>query len=268
MRLQKQSAYKYKGDLKYKYIIVLPPSLINDLNWGGGLELKAKIERGGIFIYPSKELNYDEFKSEIQELLRNSKVGIPWIKIKNKLNLSQTVPNNSWVRRLERDIGLKRRREGKTTYWYISTPENAPVVFTIGYEGKTPDEFIRILKQNGIEQLIDVRELALSRKNGFAKSSLRKMLKENNIVYKHFPDLGSPRDIRHRLWEEGNYAKFFEEYSIELSKPEAKESLKDLEGLAHVRNTVIMCFEKDYTKCHRSIIKKKLIEDGFKVIDL
>ena len=128
--------------------------------------------------------------------------------------------------------------------------------------------FISILKKHGIQQLIDVRELALSRKNGFAKSALSKFLRDNGIVYKHFPTLGSPSEIRHKLWQEGDYNKFFKEYSGALNREESQEHLTDLEGLAHVRRTVIMCFERDVDKCHRKIIKERLIKDGFKVVDI
>ena len=168
--------------------------------------------------------------------------------------------------KLEKDIGLKRRQEGKVVYWYID--KKGITIFTLGYEGRKLEELINVLKNHKIEQLIDVRELALSRKNGFAKSALKEALNQNGIIYKHFSELGSPRDLRHKLWNEGNYPEFFKEYSEWLSKPEAQEYLTDLEGLAHVRTTVIMCFEKDVNKCHRSIIKSRLIEDGFKVVDL
>ena len=48
------------------------------------------------------------------------------------------------------------------------------------------------LKKIGIEQLVDVREIPLSRKNGFAKNALKKALDNNGIIYKHLPELGSP----------------------------------------------------------------------------
>ena len=140
--------------------------------------------------------------------------------------------------------------------------------YTIGYEGKTPESFVETLKRNNIQQLIDVRELAASRKNGFSKSSLSRMLRDNGIIYKHFPQLGSPRDVRHKLYDDKNYREFFREYTKYLSEPETEEFLTDLEGLAQVRRTVIMCFEKDVNVCHRSIIKNRLIKDGFNVIDI
>lgn len=41
-------------------------------------------------------------------------------------------------------------------------------IFTIGYEGATQDQFIATLRQAGVEQVIDVRAVPMSRKPGFS----------------------------------------------------------------------------------------------------
>ena len=114
-----------------------------------------------------------------------------------------------------------------------------------------------------------MREIALrSRKNGFAKTALRKTLDDNGIVYKHLPELGSPSEIRHKLHEDGNYDQSFKEYTTYLDAEEPKKVLKNLSELAHMRKSVIMCFEYSVEKCHRRILKDRLIADGFGVVDL
>ena len=267
MKLQKQLSRKI-GKKEYpKWVVTIPPEDIERLGWEEGQSLGSAVSSEGLSIFKSDELTYEDFKNKVLDLLTRKRKGLTWQEIKNALNLSQTVPNNKWVRRLEKEISLKRRKEGTATYWYLPH-ENDTVVFTIGYEGRDLGDFIGILKLHGIEQLIDVRELAFSRRNGFAKSKLSKALRQNGIVYKHFPALGSPKAIRYKLWREGNYNDFFKEYTEALSRPESQEYFKDLEGLAQVRSTVIMCFERDVTKCHRSIIKERLIRDGFRVVDI
>ncbi len=66
-------------------------------------------------------------------------------------------------------------------------------VYTMGYEGQTIDSFIKTLKDLHITQVIDIREVAYSRNNGFSKSTISKKLKENGIKYHHFPQLGAPK---------------------------------------------------------------------------
>ena len=45
-------------------------------------------------------------------------------------------------------------------------------IFTIGYEGATQGELIAALRQAGVERVIDVRAVPLSRTPGFSKNVL------------------------------------------------------------------------------------------------
>jgi len=49
-------------------------------------------------------------------------------------------------------------------------------VFTIGYEGLDIDAFMSLLAEHGIDTVVDVRELPLSRKPGFSKKALANIL--------------------------------------------------------------------------------------------
>lgn len=212
-----------------------------------------------------EEMSYDVFKSKIIDLLKEHSTGMTWGTIAQVLDLPQIVPNNKWVRRLESETGLRREKDGSDTFWFLPSKG---LVYTIGYEGKNIQQFIDKLKLMNIEQLIDVREIPLSRKNGFAKNSLRKALNDNNMVYKHLPELGSPSDIRHKLKEDWNYVAFFMDYAKSLERPESQKELVELENLAYIRKSVIMCFEYSVEKCHRKILKEMLMAKGFGVVDL
>src|SRR5215212_5881221 len=69
-------------------------------------------------------------------------------------------------------------------------------IFTIGYEGATVGEFLAALQQAGVERVIDVRALPLSRRPGFSKSPLRAALEEARIKYVHLKALGTPAEGR------------------------------------------------------------------------
>jgi len=56
-------------------------------------------------------------------------------------------------------------------------------IATIGYEGTTIDAFIETLQRASITVLIDVREVALSRKKGFSKNQLASALAESGIEF-------------------------------------------------------------------------------------
>jgi uncharacterized protein (DUF488 family) len=134
-------------------------------------------------------------------------------------------------------------------------------LFTIGYEGRAIDEFIARLKQFNITRLIDVREIPLSRKPGFSKTSLRERLKNDKIDYVHVKALGSPSAIRKKLKCDSDYDYFFNSYNKYLSQN--MEALKEVYNFISDGINCIMCFERFPEKCHRTAVADKIKEyDG------
>jgi len=130
------------------------------------------------------------------------------------------------------------------------------IVFTIGYEGRSIDDFVNILIENGIEQLLDVREIPISRKAGFSKNRLAELLKESGISYIHMKELGSPKEIRDNLHHTHDYEAFFKAYQYYIG---THFSLVQT-AWEHVisKKTCIMCFEKNPCECHRSVLAQYL----------
>lgn len=132
-------------------------------------------------------------------------------------------------------------------------------IFTIGYEGRAADGFVGDLADSGIELLVDVREMPVSRKPGFSKSALRTLVEEAGIGYVHFRSLGSPTDARKRLKAGGDFEDFVEDYGSHL-----RLHPYELHELAHLilsgKRAAIMCFERDHTQCHRSLLVGALFE--------
>jgi uncharacterized protein (DUF488 family) len=54
-------------------------------------------------------------------------------------------------------------------------------LFSIGYEGLNFDEFMSLLSKHGIETVVDIRELPLSRKPGFSKKALANALNLTSV---------------------------------------------------------------------------------------
>lgn len=192
MRLQKQSSRK-KEDPNYekyvKWVLVVSQDRINQLGWKEGTELIEEIKNNSLCIraVTAKEAKknreepiYDDFRNSIKNILERHPAGLTWSQIRDKLNYSQKAPNNKWVRKLEQDIGLKRIKRGGDMIWALEND----TIYTIGYEGYAIEQFIKKLKDSNVQQLIDVREIALSRKNGFSKSILGEELKKAGIRYK------------------------------------------------------------------------------------
>ena len=127
---------------------------------------------------------------------------------------------------------------------------------TVGYEGMKPERFLELLKRCRVERIVDVRELAISRRPGFAKAALAAMLEKTNIGYSHLPTLGCPRDIRHAYREDGNWALYTRRFSAYLKTRD--NDMVELRGLVEQENCCLLCYETDFNFCHRLFVAERL----------
>lgn len=139
-------------------------------------------------------------------------------------------------------------------------------IFTIGYEGATVDEVIAALEKAGVEQLIDVRQLPLSRRPGFSKSSLAAALAERGIGYVHLKSLGTPKPGRDAA-KKGDRATLEAVYAGQLELPEAQAEAARMRALAAEKVSALLCFERDPGMCHRTLLLAAE-GDGAEVVDL
>lgn len=135
-------------------------------------------------------------------------------------------------------------------------------LFTIGYENKKIEEFVDRLQQVGVSVVIDVREVPISRKPGFSKSRLREYLEQFNIKYIHTKELGSPKELRKKLYEDTNYEYFFNGYKEYLRTQIDTVVNLYWDTIVH-EASCLMCMEEKPAYCHRKIVADKIKEiDG------
>lgn len=130
-------------------------------------------------------------------------------------------------------------------------------VYTIGYEGADLASFLAKLASAGIKQVIDVRELPLSRKRGFSKSALAAALAESGIQYLHLRDLGDPKPGREAA-RRGDRLAFQRIYTRHLEGSAAQTALAEASRQATALRSCLLCFERDHDGCHRSIVADAL----------
>ncbi|MFT3917299.1 MAG: DUF488 domain-containing protein [Anaeromyxobacteraceae bacterium] len=124
------------------------------------------------------------------------------------------------------------------------------VLFTIGYEGRTLQGFVRVLREASVTQVIDVRELPLSRRKGFSKTPLSAALGRAGIAYRHIRSAGNP--FRHEAGD--HLERCLALYSAHLDEhPEITEAVI---GAAAGERSALLCAEANPAKCHRSILAK------------
>jgi len=125
---------------------------------------------------------------------------------------------------------------------------------TIGYQGATPDSFLRALKKARIELLVDIRAVASSRRPGFSKTKLAAGLADAGIDYVHLRALGTPADGRAAA-RAGQHADMRKIFLAHMRTADAQDALADLvELIRSGRRVSLLCFEADPAHCHRSIV--------------
>lgn len=139
-------------------------------------------------------------------------------------------------------------------------------IFTIGYEAATMADFFAALTQAGVERVIDVRALPLSRRPGFSKTALAASLAAAGIDYVHLKALGTPKPGRDAA-KKGDVATLEAVYAGQLDLPEAQAQAARMLALAAERPSALLCFERDPAHCHRTLLLKAEGQ-GAEVVDL
>ncbi len=134
-------------------------------------------------------------------------------------------------------------------------------IFTIGYEATTMSDFFAALTSAGVERVIDVRALPLSRRPGFWKTPLKGALAEAGIGYVHLRALGTPAAGREAA-RKGRHAELERIYASQLELPEAIAQGAQMLELASEMPSALLCFEREPAGCHRSLLLKAVAPDA------
>jgi uncharacterized protein (DUF488 family) len=143
------------------------------------------------------------------------------------------------------------------------------ILYTIGHGNRTTNEFINLLKENGVTQLVDVRTSPYSRYNPqFNKENLEFFLKESGIqyVYKGKQLGGRPTDPS--VYKSHKVPEGEADYLHEVDYPSVMKKDWFIKGIEHLLDiaqegaTAILCSEEDPANCHRHhLIAKYLLEN-------
>jgi uncharacterized protein (DUF488 family) len=140
------------------------------------------------------------------------------------------------------------------------------MIYTIGHSTRSADEVIALLREAGVDLLVDVRTVPRSRFNPqFNVDVFPKTLGAVGIGHRHFAALGG---LRHRpkgappspngLWQ----SEAFQAYADYALTAPFHAALAELRGLADEHRPAVMCAEAAWWRCHRRIITDYLLAAG------
>ena len=126
------------------------------------------------------------------------------------------------------------------------------MIKTIGHSNHPIEHFVDLLKQGGVERLVDVRSMPYSRRfPQFGRERLSRSLAEAGIDY---------------IWEGaalGGKPSGGGSYETMATRPDFKEALDRVIAQSAATTLCLMCAEKDPLDCHRTVlVSRRLAERG------
>lgn len=142
-------------------------------------------------------------------------------------------------------------------------------VWTIGHSDRSLEEFVDLLRQNGIDEVVDVRRLPGSRRHPqFDQDALRESLAQAGIDYRRIESLTGRRNVSREVPLERNAwwdNRSFHNYADHALGAEFATGLGEVVRLAEDRRVALLCSEAVWWRCHRRIIADHLIAAGHPV---
>jgi uncharacterized protein (DUF488 family) len=144
-----------------------------------------------------------------------------------------------------------------------------PFIHTIGHSTRPIDEFVGLLENYGVEQLVDIRTVPGSRHNPqYGQAALRASLGASGISYVYLKELGGLRHGRKDSVNTGWRNQSFRAYADYMQTEEFSRAVDELVALAGAAPTAIMCAEAVPWRCHRSLVGDALLVRGVGVRDI
>lgn len=149
---------------------------------------------------------------------------------------------------------------------------NARPICTIGHSTRALPELVSLLREFGIDLLVNVRSVPRSRTNPqFNADTLPAALAADGIGYRAIAQLGGRRGRRkgqapspNTFWENDSF-RHYADYA--MTQP-FRDGLAELRDLAAANACAIMCAEAVWWRCHRRIIADYLLAAGDEVLHI
>jgi ParB family chromosome partitioning protein len=229
-----------------------------------GLDEKSVAEKLGVRVkWVSERLALVlKVHEEVKKLVREGKLSLGHAVIiskiedpKKQLRFAELILKNGW--------SVKQAEEALVEFLNDT-------IYTIGYEGRSIDEFIDLLKKHGIKVVIDVRHETEFVKPVFSEESLKTHLKYHDIMYVKLDSLGVPKIVREPYIERKLSFECFRQWYlwwVEKNRGDWEDTVRKIKKIGAI---AIMCVER-YPKprgeqrhyCHRDILAEYLIQQGF-----
>lgn len=251
--LQKLLFLFSKGQVKAEYDFI--PYKYGCYSYSANADLTAMVSKGMLsettshFVSNETTNYFNTLKVEDKKLLlyvkdRYGKMNATTLMKHTYLNFPYWAINSVKAREILSAEQLKKVEDSRPR-------SEKTILFTIGYEGISLEEYLNRLLENDVKILVDVRNNPQSMKYGFSKSLLQRYCNSLGIEYVHFPEVGIQSLQRRELNTQDDYDKLFAAYrDSNLTKTTSSQE-KILDLLKEKKRIALTCFEANICQCHR-----------------
>jgi uncharacterized protein (DUF488 family) len=126
-------------------------------------------------------------------------------------------------------------------------------LYTIGFTRKSLEQFIRLLKDAGVDAIIDIRLRNNSQLAGFAKQDdLAFILKTFGMSYEHRPELAPTAEILDTYRKDKDWDGYVSKFLPLMAERRAQESGAQI--LTRYTSPCLLCSEETADQCHRRLV--------------
>jgi uncharacterized protein (DUF488 family) len=129
-----------------------------------------------------------------------------------------------------------------------------PTLYTIGFQRKPLSEFVRLLRENDVKAVIDIRLRNTSQLSGYAKrEDLAFALREGfDISYEHRLELAPTDSIFDSFRQDKDWNSYEESFRRLLGERRAEEAGREI--LSRYEAICLLCSEPAADHCHRRLV--------------
>lgn len=129
-----------------------------------------------------------------------------------------------------------------------------PTIYTIGFRKKSLEEFIGLLRDAGVDAIIDIRLRNTSQLAGYTKrDDLDFLLCEGfGIAYEHRPELAPTPEILDTYRDDGDWPAYVRRFDPLMAERQMEHIADEI--FARYERPCLLCSEITADKCHRRLV--------------
>ncbi len=132
-------------------------------------------------------------------------------------------------------------------------------LYTIGFTKKSARTFFGLVRENGIQRLVDIRLHPGGQLSGFARQGDLPYLLANlaaNCAYVYAPELAPTKEILGDYRKNSNWGQYVSRFECLMDERRVPENL-DRAEFEHL-SSCLLCSEPTPERCHRRLVAERI----------